>query len=90
VDRPEILKVATVAPTGSSEFLVGCARLAVDYPKFTTSVATMPSRMVEIHSILGPQQVLLQIFVAPQETVVLMAAPEGFAIRRLVVSGELL
>ena len=90
IEKPGILKAATVAPTGASEFLAGCARLAVDYPQFSTSVAMLPSRMVEIHSSLGPQQVLLQIFVAPQETVVLMAAREGFAIRRLVVSGELL
>lgn len=86
--RPESSPAARITFTGSSEFLAGCARLATDYPQFTTSVAMLPSRMVEIHSSLGSQQVLLQIFVAPQETVVLVAAPEGFAIRRLVVSGE--
>ncbi len=88
--KPELMLSATAATTESREFLAGCARLAVDYPEFNTSVAMLPSRMVELHSSLGPQQVLLQLFVAPQETVVLVAAPEGFAIRRLVVSAELL
>ena len=89
-DRPPPRPTKTPIRLEAAAFQASCSRLAVDYPQFTTSVAMLPSRMVELRPQLNSDQVLIQIFVAPQETVVLTAAREGFTFQRLLVSRELL
>lgn len=76
--------------TGSSEFLAGSARLAAELPQFSTAVAMLPSRMVELAAQMPPDQALLQIYLTRQEAVLLLATRQGFAIRRQIVSRALL
>ncbi len=87
---PPARPAAPLVVQEAGPFLASCSRLAIDYPQFPTSVAMLPSRMVELRSQLQADQVLVQIFVAPQETVVLSAAAEGFTVQRLLVSRQLL
>lgn len=89
--HPQIPRKLVPLPlTDAAPFLAACSRLAVDYPQFPTTIAMLPSRMVELRPLLGPDQVLVQIFTGPQETVVLTATREGFTFQRLLVSRELL
>ncbi|MFN8608550.1 MAG: CHAT domain-containing protein [Vulcanimicrobiota bacterium] len=69
-----------------SEFLAANARLTTEIPQFSTSVAMLPSRMVELAAQLPTDQALVQIFLNRQEAILLLATPEGFAIRRQIVS----
>lgn len=88
--RPQEQPPPALQLTGSPEFLAACARLTVEQPQFSTSVAMLPSRMVELAPQMAPDQVLLQVYLSRQETVLLLASPQGFAVRRLIVSRPLL
>ncbi len=88
--RPEDQPPPGLQLTNSSEFLAGAARLAAELPQFSTSVAMLPSRMVELASQMPEDQALLQIFTTRQEAVLLLATRQGFAIRRQIVSRRLL
>lgn len=88
--RPEDQTPPELQLISSSEFLAGAARLTAELPQFSTSVAMLPSRMVELAAQMPEDQALLQIFLTRQEAVLLLASRQGFAIRRQIVSRALL
>ena len=89
-ERPYDTPAPVLRLTGSAEFLAACSRLAAEQPQFSTSVAMLPSRMVELAPQMAPDQCLLQVYLGRQEAVLLLASPQGFAVRRLIVSRPLL